>query len=379
MHPSLSSLPPTSVLAMFPSGESTTDTHHASTDVDFGDGQQDFQMPAASLASSGRGMDMAISRGHTHTRSFSHSPQAAYTPVSGAEFAAGHGHSQQVKVESDSVDFHGGYPDPYMLQQPETGPVDYGETSYPSATDNIDRTTMFAQSYHTDDAASISTPGEAQFAFGAHAEIYSTQSSPAYIQHEVPDRNDHHRFAHHRQLSGDYLNPHVHRHNETFYGEMPTHPSMHGPHVPPNYFGADSPDYPFRPPSPSTLFTAFGHHPPMGPPRPRRVPQMFKLSGRSKKHGGKKQPMACLFCRERKIGCRRPAEEAADQTCNQCARRDRECTYPSESRRGQHNRNRFIPRNSTMVDERRPPLMPPGQDSGMSSPASDGIDPQASR
>ncbi|KAF8209061.1 hypothetical protein K438DRAFT_1512918, partial [Mycena galopus ATCC 62051] len=55
----------------------------------------------------------------------------------------------------------------------------------------------------------------------------------------------------------------------------------------------------------------------------------------------KKQAMACLFCRERKIGCQRPAEGEPVQTCNQCARRDRICEYPTESRRGQHNRTRF--------------------------------------
>ncbi|KAJ7634011.1 hypothetical protein B0H17DRAFT_844606, partial [Mycena rosella] len=51
-----------------------------------------------------------------------------------------------------------------------------------------------------------------------------------------------------------------------------------------------------------------------------------------------KQLLACLFCRARKIGCQRPPPEAPDQTCNQCTRRERECAYPTESRRGQHNR-----------------------------------------
>ncbi|KAK7035099.1 hypothetical protein R3P38DRAFT_2419123, partial [Favolaschia claudopus] len=50
----------------------------------------------------------------------------------------------------------------------------------------------------------------------------------------------------------------------------------------------------------------------------------------------KKQLLACLFCRERKIGCTRPPEDVPDQTCNQCARRKRTCVYPTKSRRGQH-------------------------------------------
>ncbi|KAF8189534.1 hypothetical protein K438DRAFT_1471913, partial [Mycena galopus ATCC 62051] len=54
----------------------------------------------------------------------------------------------------------------------------------------------------------------------------------------------------------------------------------------------------------------------------------------------KKQMLACLFCRERKIGCSRPPADDPDQTCNQCARRKRKCEYPTESRRGQHTRNR---------------------------------------
>ncbi|KAF7979789.1 hypothetical protein HWV62_40832 [Athelia sp. TMB] len=54
----------------------------------------------------------------------------------------------------------------------------------------------------------------------------------------------------------------------------------------------------------------------------------------------KKQALACLFCRERKIACGRPEAGSADPTCNQCARRHIECEYPKESRRGQHKRTR---------------------------------------
>ncbi|KAH7881802.1 hypothetical protein F5I97DRAFT_667173 [Phlebopus sp. FC_14] len=60
------------------------------------------------------------------------------------------------------------------------------------------------------------------------------------------------------------------------------------------------------------------------------------------KKGGeqKKQALACLFCRERKIACGRPSAYSPDQTCNQCARRRIKCEYPTESRRGQHKRRR---------------------------------------
>ncbi|KAK7043469.1 hypothetical protein R3P38DRAFT_3259497 [Favolaschia claudopus] len=49
---------------------------------------------------------------------------------------------------------------------------------------------------------------------------------------------------------------------------------------------------------------------------------------------------ACLFCKSRKIGCRKPEGDNANQTCNQCAKRDRVCQYPNENRRGQHARRR---------------------------------------
>ncbi|KAI6112857.1 hypothetical protein F5141DRAFT_743038 [Pisolithus sp. B1] len=63
---------------------------------------------------------------------------------------------------------------------------------------------------------------------------------------------------------------------------------------------------------------------------------------KSTKKGGeqKKQALACLFCRERKIACGRPSAHSPDQTCNQCARRRIKCEYPTESRRGQHKRRR---------------------------------------
>ncbi|KAL4261953.1 Zn(2)-C6 fungal-type domain-containing protein [Pleurotus pulmonarius] len=57
-----------------------------------------------------------------------------------------------------------------------------------------------------------------------------------------------------------------------------------------------------------------------------------------KKNAEKKQILACLFCRERKIACGRPPEGSEDPTCNQCARRSHKCEYPTESRRGLHRR-----------------------------------------
>ncbi|KAH6913843.1 hypothetical protein BKA70DRAFT_1095529 [Coprinopsis sp. MPI-PUGE-AT-0042] len=54
----------------------------------------------------------------------------------------------------------------------------------------------------------------------------------------------------------------------------------------------------------------------------------------AKKNGEKKPPLACLFCRGRKIACGPPVPGGDDHTCNQCHRRQLKCEYPAESRRG---------------------------------------------
>ncbi|KAF7327164.1 Zn(2)-C6 fungal-type domain-containing protein [Mycena kentingensis (nom. inval.)] len=51
-----------------------------------------------------------------------------------------------------------------------------------------------------------------------------------------------------------------------------------------------------------------------------------------------KQPMACLFCRKRKIACKMP-DDAKEGMCVQCMKRGRsECVFPTQSRRGLHAR-----------------------------------------
>ncbi|KAF8798743.1 hypothetical protein BYT27DRAFT_7122656 [Phlegmacium glaucopus] len=54
----------------------------------------------------------------------------------------------------------------------------------------------------------------------------------------------------------------------------------------------------------------------------------------SKRQLEKKPPLACLFCRGRKIACGPPLPGSLNKTCNQCQRRSLPCEYPSESRRG---------------------------------------------
>ncbi|KAF8957694.1 hypothetical protein BDZ97DRAFT_1669501 [Flammula alnicola] len=54
----------------------------------------------------------------------------------------------------------------------------------------------------------------------------------------------------------------------------------------------------------------------------------------SKRQLEKKPPLACLFCRGRKIACGPPLPGSTDKTCNQCQRRSLRCEFPSKSRRG---------------------------------------------
>ncbi|TFK44666.1 hypothetical protein BDQ12DRAFT_29583 [Crucibulum laeve] len=71
---------------------------------------------------------------------------------------------------------------------------------------------------------------------------------------------------------------------------------------------------------------------------PHRTPSPMRISPlpghrRSSIHD-KKPPLACLFCRGRKIACGPPAPGSDEKTCNQCQRRSLKCEYPLESRRG---------------------------------------------
>jgi hypothetical protein len=137
------------------------------------------------------------------------------------------------------------------------------------------------------------------------------------------------RHVGHRHLSGEYF--HAHRHEDTSYGALHSRSSSFDgsaqTHLTANTWDTHPAPTPYpaptqlRVPSPSALFNAFGHYPPTGATR--RVPQMFKLATGRKKHSGKKQPMACLFCRERKIGCLRPPEDEPDQTCKYVRSDDR--------------------------------------------------------
>ncbi|KAK0464967.1 uncharacterized protein EV420DRAFT_1475234 [Desarmillaria tabescens] len=74
--------------------------------------------------------------------------------------------------------------------------------------------------------------------------------------------------------------------------------------------------------------------------QPRRSPTPPPFSRRppaqsiARNNGDRKPPLACFFCRGRKIACGAPEPDNPDRTCNQCHRRSLKCEYPKESRRG---------------------------------------------
>ncbi|KAI9463361.1 hypothetical protein F5148DRAFT_199703 [Russula earlei] len=63
------------------------------------------------------------------------------------------------------------------------------------------------------------------------------------------------------------------------------------------------------------------------------------------------QPLACFFCRGRKIACGPPANcGSGDRTCEPCARRRLVCEYPAESYRGRRSSG---PKVATVKPQRR--------------------------
>ncbi|KAF9461265.1 hypothetical protein BDZ94DRAFT_1264049 [Collybia nuda] len=107
----------------------------------------------------------------------------------------------------------------------------------------------------------------------------------------------------------------------TYY---PMEPSTYWPMYPQQQVPGLDPH--FRHPAHAFVNTGW----PLRPPSPR-----IRLSPLpSKRVLEKKPPLACLFCRGRKIACGPPEPGTTEKTCNQCQRRSIKCEYPSESRRG---------------------------------------------
>ncbi|KIM78853.1 hypothetical protein PILCRDRAFT_823959 [Piloderma croceum F 1598] len=99
--------------------------------------------------------------------------------------------------------------------------------------------------------------------------------------------------------------------------------------------------------SPKTKLRAIsrGWSPHRRSPTPRASSQGMRLSPlpqnrKSSTDADKKPVLACLFCRGRKIACGPALPGSINQSCNQCARRDLKCEYPTESRRGMRKRHK---------------------------------------
>jgi hypothetical protein len=128
-------------------------------------------------------------------------------------------------------------------------------------------------------------------------------------------------YGHHNHLDSMYHDslvlPRPASYQDSFVHQRPVNNWGYPPPAPPAALPSISQNSRYtmtRTPSPSTshLMNTFGQFP--GPEDLRRWPHRFKIN-QVKKVGAKKQMMACLFCRERKIGCSRPPEDAPDQTC----------------------------------------------------------------
>ncbi|KAJ7242917.1 hypothetical protein C8J57DRAFT_446831 [Mycena rebaudengoi] len=367
-----------------PLPESTSDIQHASRSMDseltlpksgFAHADPLPLFPASPPPERGRAMDAPIRRLHTHSRAFSHSPQPMYHGALDTH----HTHSDLGFYESSSR-FDDGAMEPYFSHTSTDAVEDYLDASVIAAHFldlpnhcSSGSQNSFAHSYPLSDT-SASSPEATDTASSSspRADVFSAHSSPGYRQLDLPDTARPHSGFGRRSQSSHFLDPYVHHALDNGY-TLPRPASYHesaiiqrsgntwNPYPVPSlpYISQSSRSASSRPVSPSTAnaFRGMGHYP--VPDDVRRWPQMFKIN-QVKKIGPKKQTMACLFCRERKIGCTRPAEDNPDQTCNQCARRKRICEYPTESRRGQHTRHRNNSKKLLAIDVATvsPPTLP---------------------
>ncbi|KAJ6503772.1 hypothetical protein C8R45DRAFT_1070329 [Mycena sanguinolenta] len=287
-----------------------------------------------SLFERGGALDAPYLRLPPYTKASSYSPPIFPTDIHATGLPSRHGYSH-----SDSgLGFQSSqWEDEYeRFPQSAAATNDFRDDFFVAANNSYlpnpcSNTNQFAYSSYCNSPASSETTSSGS----CNAEMFNTQSTPDTARpqdfgHTVP------LFP---QCNAQF-GPQIH----------PTSGSQSLPR-PPNHWGYPSSTVPSishnsrcsisAPSSPPTwhsgLGGTFGQFPVAEDVH--RWPQLFKIN-QVKKVGVKKQVLACLFCRERKIACFRPPADHPDQTCNQCARRKRTCKYPTESRRGQHTRNR---------------------------------------
>ncbi|KIM40163.1 hypothetical protein M413DRAFT_172756 [Hebeloma cylindrosporum] len=159
-----------------------------------------------------------------------------------------------------------------------------------------------------------------------HPRHHSIDAGHAIEHHRNQGRSTHPSSSHSRRNRDHHRHGHEHRLSRSH--SHPTHPRQPEP-------------------MPQRGMSWVGSQPtPPGPSMP-----LSPLP--SKRQLEKKPPLACLFCRGRKIACGPPMPGSPDKTCNQCQRRSLRCEYPAESRRGMRKKKATDPAgdDSTSVDK----------------------------
>lgn len=304
-------------------------------------------------------MDASNERARPHTVAFDHPSHPSYFGGSDNSFVARQPHPASTSRFNDvNINF--------MPEDTSAAIDEYLDASL-MAVQYLDlpaqctgpRQDSYTLSYTPSDSSASSPEASQTTSSCSPPGTYSTQSSPGHLIHDLPDgletarnHSDFGHYSHRPTYSGGYVQNQVDtRYHDDLFLPPPVSfhdSSMH--HRPTNTWGYSTQSLPYisgtsrptssGPPTPAALLNGSLGQFPM-PDDLRKWPQMFKINQVKRTGSNKKQLMACLFCRERKIGCSRPPEDEPDQTCNQCARRKRKCEYPTESRRGQHTRNRL--------------------------------------
>ncbi|KAJ7890126.1 hypothetical protein B0H14DRAFT_3429187 [Mycena olivaceomarginata] len=343
-----------------------------------------FEMPPLIFPPSppgrSRAVDASSPRLPSHTRAFSYSPQPSFAdrdyPPS---FVSCHSHSDlgcflNSRFDDDAANRY--LPHAAIEEFLDESLMAAHYLDLPTHCSSTDQD-LYSQSYqHSDSSASSPEAAETSSSTSPRAELLSTHSSPGYLMRDLPDEMKTPRrhsgfgrtpqpqrydatYDHHGYIENNYRDDLVLPRPASFHEPPMHHRSANNwgypPSTLPSMFHRDSRYAMTRTPSPSNPHPV--HQFPVAEDL-RRWPQMFKVN-QVKKTGAKKQMMACLFCRARKIGCSRPSR-GRPRPDVQCARRKRKCQYPTESRRGQHTRNRQSSKKFLGLEEPRvAPVTPP--------------------
>ncbi|KAJ6474530.1 hypothetical protein DFH09DRAFT_1109538 [Mycena vulgaris] len=313
--------------------------------------------PPSPLTERGREVThMAISRGHTHPRAFSHSPEPTYARRPDAR----HRNSDLILLKAAAMTRARGFYSMEDYTQPSSSNSLDAFMVPPSLGSHLQEAT-FAQAYSVSE---ISTP---EFAFSSSppAAPFSTHSSPGYFSYDLPSlmdptrpRSDCGRLpssqylgAHHHHTYSDGAHPLSHETPARYRSNTwNTHPGPAFPQLP----HAQRPGF-----VPGTCFQQLRTHPLRGHAAPRARHVQAPGTGEERREAEAADGVPLLPRAQDRVRAPAPGGARPDVQVSaaliklrvsgmgyssfcysQCARRERECEYPTESRRGQHNRNR---------------------------------------